>query len=76
MLGIPSAVWTSKGWVDENNILYPLSGHENTKKCPRRIGIVSQGLITSLSDIILHLREINYECVIVDEAHRMRRKLM
>lgn len=41
MLGIPSAVWTSKGWVDENNILYPLSGHENIKKCPRRIGIVS-----------------------------------
>lgn len=74
MLNLPSAIWTSKGWIDENGILHPSIGAEYIKKCPRRIGIISQGLITTQSEIVDYLKEIKYECVIVDEAHRARRR--
>ncbi|MEH7076211.1 phospholipase D-like domain-containing anti-phage protein [Neobacillus drentensis] len=74
LLNIPSAVWNGKEWVDENGFSYPNRGAEDIKKCPRRIGIVSQGLIVSKSPIMEHLMSKEYECVIVDEAHRARRK--
>ncbi|MDK2821468.1 MAG: hypothetical protein PWP31_1433 [Clostridia bacterium] len=74
LLDMPSAVWNGKEWVDENGIRYPSSGDTAIKKCPRRVGIVSQGLITANSDSIQHLLNMEYECVIVDEAHRARRK--
>jgi len=74
LLDMPSAVWTGKEWVDENGIKYPSIGDESIKKCPRRIGIVSQGLITANSPIVDYLLSLEYECVIVDEAHRARRK--
>lgn len=74
LLDMPSAVWTGKEWVDENGISYPSTGEESIKNCPRRIGIVSQGLITANSAIVEHLLSMEYECVIVDEAHRARRK--
>ncbi|MGH9427006.1 MAG: phospholipase D-like domain-containing protein, partial [Terriglobia bacterium] len=44
-LDLPSAVWTGKEWIDENGIEHPASGPEGIKRCPRRVGIVSQGLI-------------------------------
>lgn len=74
MLDMPSAVWNGKQWVDENEIVYPPNGPEGIKKCPRRVGIVSQGLITSRSEVAEYLKQLSYECVIVDEAHRARRK--
>ncbi|XOS91175.1 SNF2-related protein [Brevibacillus laterosporus] len=74
LLNIPSAVWNGKEWVDENGFNYPNRGNEDIKKCPRKIGIVSQGLIVSKSPITDHLLSKEYECVIVDEAHRARRK--
>ncbi len=74
LLDLPSAVWNGKQWVDENEIEYPAFGAEGIRKCPRRIGIVSQGLITSKSPAADFLLGLNYECVIVDEAHRARRK--
>lgn len=74
LLDMPSAVWTGKEWVDENGIKYPSSGDIGIKKCPRKIGIISQGLITANSPCIDHLLSLQYECVIVDEAHRARRK--
>lgn len=74
LLNIPSAVWNGKEWIDENGFNYPNKGLEDVKKCPRRIGIISQGLIVSKSPIIEHLLSREYECVIVDEAHRARRK--
>jgi len=74
LLNIPSAVWNGKEWVDENGFVYPNRGPEDIKKCPRKIGIVSQGLIVSKSPISEHLLARDYECVIVDEAHRARRK--
>ena len=74
LLEMPSAIWTGKNWVDEQGIIYPSSGIENITKCPRKLGIVSQGLVTSGSPAIEFLLKIEYECVIVDEAHRSRRR--
>ena len=74
LLDMPSAVWNGKQWVDENEVEYPIIGAKGIKDCPRRVGIVSQSLITSKSDISTMLKEMTYECIIVDEAHRARRK--
>lgn len=74
LLDMPSAVWDGKRWTDENGIEYPITGAAGIKKCPRRIGLVSQGLITSKSESVSYLKQLTYECVIVDEAHRARRK--
>lgn len=76
LLDMPSAVWDSqkKSWVDENGIEHPSAGHEGIRRCPRRVGIVSQGLVIHRSDAATHLRNLTYECVIVDEAHKARRR--
>ncbi len=74
LLDMPSAVWNGKQWVDENEVEYPAIGAKGIKECPRRVGIISQSLITSKSDIGAILKEMTYECIIVDEAHRARRK--
>lgn len=73
LLDLPSAVWTGKGWVDENGYEYPADSVKSIQKCPRRIGIVSQGLITRKSEAAEYLKQLKYECVILDEAHRARR---
>lgn len=74
LLGVPSAVWNGREWVDEQGIEYPSTGPESIKKCPRRIGIMSQGLITSGSEVADYLKQMWFECVVVDEAHRARRR--
>ena len=73
-IDLPSAVWDGRRWIDEQGIEYPIMGSEGIKKCPRRIGIVSYGLITSQSKALDYLKELSYECIIVDEAHHARRK--
>lgn len=70
LLDMPSAVWDGKQWIDENGIQYI---GKNIKKCPRRVGLISQGLIVAKSKVIFSLLEQEYECVIVDESHRARR---
>ncbi len=74
LLGMPSAVWTGKEWIDEQGIVHPAHGPESIRKCPRKVGIISQGLITSGSEIVEYLKSMRFECVIVDEAHRARRR--
>lgn len=74
LLDMPSAVWNGRQWVDENGIEYPATGPAGIKKCPRRVGVVSQGLITSRSEVAEYLKQLTYECIVVDEAHRARRK--
>lgn len=73
LMGIPSAIWKNL-WIDENGMEYPLP----ISKCPRRIGIVSQGIISNGSSACQELKyellHHNYECVIVDESHRARRR--
>ena len=74
LLDMPSAVWNGKQWVDEQGVEYPVVGPQGILKCPRRTGIVSQGLIVAETEAADYLKSRNYECIIVDEAHRARRK--
>ncbi|WP_322792536.1 phospholipase D-like domain-containing anti-phage protein [Bellilinea sp.] len=74
LLDMPSAVWNGKQWVDESGLVYPSNGPEDILKCPRRVGIVSTGLISRQSEIVNYLLRLEYECVILDEAHRARRR--
>ncbi len=74
LLDMPSAVWNGKQWVDEREIEYPAAGVEAIRKCPRRVGIVSGGLISRGSEAAAQLLKLDYECVILDEAHRARRR--
>lgn len=74
LLDMPSAVWDGRQWRDENGIEYPSTGPEAIRRCPRRVGIVSTGLITRGSEIRDWLVNMEFECVILDEAHRARRR--
>lgn len=75
LLQLPSARWTGRSWVDENDVEYPGDGARSLSKCPRRIGLVSQGLVVRGSQETLdQLLSREYTCVIVDEAHRARRR--
>ena len=74
LLDVPSAVWNGKQWVDENEITWPAEGARGIAKCPRRIGIVSQGLFSANTEAAAHLEGIAWEGIIVDEAHRCRRR--
>jgi hypothetical protein len=75
LLDLPSARWTGKAWVDENDLEYPSDGAKSLGKCPRRIGLVSQGLVVrGLGEAVSQLLSRRYTCVIVDEAHRARRR--
>ncbi|MCK7574596.1 MAG: SNF2-related protein [Chromatiales bacterium] len=74
LLDMPAAVWNGKNWVDENRLEYPSTGPESIRKCPRRVGIVSTGPIISGSGIKDWLVNMDDECVILDEAHRARRR--
>jgi PLD-like domain/Helicase conserved C-terminal domain/SNF2-related domain len=75
LLLLPSARWNGRAWVDENDLEYPSEGAKSLGKCPRRIGLVSQGLVVrGLSEAVNQLLGRSYTCVIVDEAHRARRR--
>jgi len=73
LLNLPIAVWNGRRWVDEQGLEYPNAGVKDITKCPRKIGIVSQGLFTANSKAIEYILSKEYECIIVDEAHRSRR---
>jgi len=74
LLEFPCARWTGRQWVDERGIAYPETGTEGLKACPRRLGIVSSGLVIYSPEAAAALASRDYECVIIDEAHRARRK--
>ncbi|HBQ28793.1 MAG TPA: helicase SNF2 [Desulfotomaculum sp.] len=74
LLDMPSAVWNGREWIDEKGIRYPAGSDAAIKKCPRRVGIVSQGLITANSEQVQRLLNMEYECIVIDEAHRARRE--
>ena len=73
-LDIPTAIWTGKCWRDENGFDYASESVKGILKCPRKIGIISQGLISAKSEAAELLKNLRYECVILDEAHRARRR--
>jgi len=74
LLDMPSAVWDGRRWVDEQEVEYPALGARGIRKCPRRVGIVSSGLLSRGSEAAEQLRNLEYDCVILDEAHRARRR--
>ena len=74
LLGLPSALWDGHQWVDEHGVEHPGTGDESVRRCPRRVGIVSTGLITHGSAVADWLADMRFECVILDEAHRARRQ--
>lgn len=75
LLRLPSARWNGRAWVDENELEYPSDGVKTLGKCPRRIGLVSQGLVVrGQHEVLQQLLARRYTCVIVDEAHRARRR--
>lgn len=77
LLQLPSARWSGGAWIDENDIEHPAAGVEALRTCPRRIGLVSQGLITrGHPRVVEALLGRRYTCVIVDEAHRARRRTL
>ena len=75
-LGIPSVVWSSnkKVWIDHNGQIIKTRGAEDIVRCPFRIGIVSTGLIVHESEERNHLAKLKYGTVVLDEAHKARRK--
>ena len=75
-LGIPSAVWSSnrKVWIDPKGHIIKTRGPEDIARCPFRIAIVSTGLIVHDSEERQHLLERKYGTVILDEAHKARRR--
>jgi len=74
LLHLPSAVWTGRGWEDEQGVYHPAYGPDGLQRCPRRVGLVSSGLVTHSDDAVESLSALAYECVILDEAHRARRR--
>lgn len=74
LLDMPSAVWTGRGWQDETGYFYQADSIRSILKCPRRAGIVSQGLVARHTEAFDLLLQKDYECVILDEAHRARRR--
>ncbi|MCS6304976.1 MAG: DEAD/DEAH box helicase family protein [Nitrospira sp.] len=75
-LGIPSTVWLSakKEWMDPKGHIIRTRGPEDIVRCPLRIAIVSTGLIVHDSEERRHLLERRYGTVILDEAHKARRR--
>lgn len=75
LLKLPSARWTGRAWIDENELEYPSEGVRSLGQCPRRIGLISQGLVVrGMRETLDQLLGRQYACVIVDEAHRARRR--
>ena len=75
-LGIPSVVWSStkKLWLDHRGHEIRVRGPEDIARCPSQIAIVSTGLIFHDSDERKQLLKRRYGTVMLDEAHRARRR--
>ncbi|MHB8577408.1 MAG: phospholipase D-like domain-containing protein [Dehalococcoidia bacterium] len=76
LLALPSARWTGRQWIDEQGVVHApgASATDALLKCPRRFGIVSTGLLLRQGDVSRALAGRKWECVILDEAHRARRR--
>lgn len=75
-LGIPSAVWSStkKVWLNHHGNEIRTRGPEDVANCPAQIAIVSTGLIFHDSDERQYLLKRRFGTVILDEAHKARRR--
>jgi superfamily II DNA or RNA helicase/DNA-binding Lrp family transcriptional regulator len=77
-LGVPSAVWhsTKKVWLDPEGRTIRTRGPEDIARCPYRVALVSTGLVfhDSAERAELLGRKGQYGTVILDEAHKARRR--
>jgi superfamily II DNA or RNA helicase len=75
-LGIPSAVWHSskKVWIDPDGHFIKTRGPEDVTRCPFQVAIISNGLIFHQSAESEHLLGRRYGTVVLDEAHKARRR--
>jgi superfamily II DNA or RNA helicase len=75
-LGIPSVVWSStkKVWLDPHGHEIRTRGPEDVARCPAQIAIVSTGLIVHDSEERQHLLTRKFGTVVLDEAHKARRR--
>jgi len=75
-LGVPSAVWhsTKKVWVDPEGRIVRTRGPEDIARCPYRVALVSTGLVVHDSAEREVLLGRKYGTVILDEAHKARRR--
>jgi superfamily II DNA or RNA helicase len=76
LLGIPSAVWSStkKVWTDPQGHTIRTRGAEDIARSPFQIAIVSTGLIVHGAEECRYLLQRKYGCVVLDEAHKARRR--
>lgn len=75
-LGIPSAVWSSakKVWIDPHGHVIRTRGAEDIARCPFQVAIVSTGLIFHEAEERAYLLGRHYGTVVLDEAHKARRR--
>ena len=75
-LEIPCARWHSqkKAWLDVKERIISAPGEQQVAQCPLRIGIVSTGLVIRDSIEKQYLLGLSYSLIIVDEAHKARRR--
>lgn len=71
-LDMPSARWNGDRWIDDEGTEY--DADLGLDACPRQIALVSQGLFTQHSAKVECLYGLRYSCIIVDEAHKARRR--
>lgn len=74
LMEIPTARWTGRVWVDEEGIEHPPIGKTPIGRSPRRIALISQGLVIRNQEVGEFLLSREWELVIADEAHRARRR--
>jgi SNF2 family DNA or RNA helicase len=77
MLGVPSARlsrnYSGSLWITNDGRKTPNRKEPVLLNCPTRIGLVSTGLVNNGSDEILdQILSMEYDCVVVDEAHHAR----
>src|SRR6266511_5685516 len=65
---------TKKVWFDQDGHIIKTRGTEDIVRCPFRIAIVSTGLIFHDSDERRFLLERKFGTVVLDEAHKARRR--
>jgi len=60
LLEMPSARRTGRQWINEQGVSYSEFGPQGLNKCPRRIGIISTGLIIRGSEAIGPIKGLDY----------------
>ena len=74
LMEIPTARWTGRLWIDEVGMEHPPAGKGPIGVCPRAIGLISHGLVVRNEAVRQYLLGREWSAVIVDEAHRARRR--